>query len=66
MISIAERNIDTGFDLAMGLAGARNLADVMDLQAAYWRKLRGEMRTPADKGHSSSSKARGRVPSRKQ
>jgi hypothetical protein len=38
-IDLAERNINTGFDLATGLAGARNLAEVMELQAAYWRKL---------------------------
>jgi len=45
IINIAERNIDTGFDLATGLAGARNLAEVMELQAAYWSKLLGEFRT---------------------
>lgn len=45
IINIAERNIDTGFDLATGLAGARNLAEVMQLQAAYWSKLLGEFRT---------------------
>ena len=45
---------DTG---PMGLAGARNLAEVMELQAAYWSKLLGKFRTQA-----ASSKAR--VPSR--
>ena len=44
-IDLAERNINTGFDLATGLAGARTLAEVMELQAAYWRKLLGELRT---------------------
>ena len=44
MIDAAERNINTGFDLATGLAGARNLAEVMELQAAYWRKVLGELR----------------------
>jgi phasin len=38
IIDIAERNVSTGFDLAMSLAGARNLAEVMNLQADYWRK----------------------------
>jgi hypothetical protein len=42
-IDLAERNINTGFDLASGLVGARNLAEVMELQAAYWRKLFGEV-----------------------
>jgi hypothetical protein len=32
-IDLAERNSNTGFDLATGLAGARNLAEVMELQA---------------------------------
>ena len=44
-IDLAERNINTGFDLATGLAGARNLAEVMELQATYWHKLLGEFRT---------------------
>ena len=40
-IDLAGRNVNTGFDLAMGLAGARNLAEVMELQATYWHKLLG-------------------------
>ena len=43
-IDLAERNINTGFDLATGLAGARNFGEVMELQATYWRKLLGELR----------------------
>ena len=38
IIDIAERNLSTGFDLAMSLAGAKNLAQVMNLQADYCRK----------------------------
>ena len=38
---IAERNINTGFDLAMGLTRAKSFAEAMELQAAYWRKLFG-------------------------
>ena len=63
IIDIAERNIDTGFDLATGLAGARNLAEVTELQAAYWRKVLGEIQT-YQAGRALSSKAR--VPSRNQ
>ena len=37
-MDIARRNIDTGFDLAKSLAGARDLAEIVELQAAYWRK----------------------------
>ena len=39
MIDVAERNMDMSFDLAIGLTGARNLAEVMELQAAYWHKI---------------------------
>ena len=60
-IDRAERNINTGFDFAAGLAGARNLAEVMELQAAYWSKVLGEFRTH-QAGRTLSSKAR--VPSR--
>ena len=60
-IDRAERNINTGFDFAAGLAGARNLAEVMELQAAYWSKVLGELRTH-QAGRTLSSKAR--VPSR--
>jgi phasin len=38
VIDIAHRNIDSGFDLAKSLAGAKNLAEVVELQGAYWRK----------------------------
>jgi phasin len=38
IIDIARRNVLTGFDLAKSLAGAKNLADMVELHAAYWRK----------------------------
>ena len=38
IIDIAQRNINSGFDLAKDLAGAKNLAEAMELQANYWRK----------------------------
>lgn len=38
VMDIAQRNINSGFDLAQSLAGARNLAEIIELQAAYWRK----------------------------
>ena len=44
LIDLAERNINTGFDLATGLAGARDFGEVMELQVTYWRKLLGELR----------------------
>ena len=45
IMDITERNISTGFDLATGLAGARNLTEVMELQSAYWRKQLSRLQT---------------------
>ena len=58
MIDVAERNINAGFNLATNLAGARNLAEVMELQAAYWRKLFGELKAQAEKERLLSKKTR--------
>ena len=38
IIDIAQRNVNSGFDLAKTLAGAKNLTDIVQLQAAYWQK----------------------------
>lgn len=38
VIDIAQRNINSGFDLGKSLVGAKNLAEAMELQAAHWRK----------------------------
>lgn len=38
IIDISQRNLNSGFDLAKSLAGAKNLAEIVELQAAYWRK----------------------------
>jgi phasin len=38
IIDIARRNVDASFDLATSLAGAKNLTDIVQLQAAFWRK----------------------------
>jgi hypothetical protein len=46
-IDIARRNINTGFGFAASLAGAKNLAEVMELQATYWRKQLGELAAQA-------------------
>jgi hypothetical protein len=36
-----DSNINNSFDLATALAGAKDLAEVVELQAAYWRKQLG-------------------------
>jgi phasin len=38
VIDIAQRNVNSGFDLAKGLAGAKTVSEAVELQAGYWRK----------------------------
>lgn len=38
IIDITQRNMNSGFDLAKSLASAKNLAEMVELQGAYWRK----------------------------
>jgi hypothetical protein len=61
IMNIAERNINSGFDLATRLAGAKNLAEAMELQGAYWRKQLDEMRKQAEEVRVLSSKAAANV-----
>jgi hypothetical protein len=46
-IDITRRNINTRFGLVERLAGAKNLAEAMELQTAYWRKQVGELAAQA-------------------
>ena len=45
---IVERNISSGFDLASRLAGAKNVAEALEVQADYWRKQLGELSMQAE------------------
>jgi phasin len=38
VIDIAERNVNSGFDLAKSLAGAKTVPQAVELQSEYWRK----------------------------
>jgi phasin len=38
IVDIARRNVDASFDLATSLAGAKNLTDIVQLQAVFRRK----------------------------
>ena len=58
IIELAERNIDTSFDLATNLCRAKNFAEVMELQTAYWQKQFGELKTIADEVRRRSAKTR--------
>jgi hypothetical protein len=55
-IDIARRNINSGFGLAERLAGARNFAEAMELQATYWRKQLGELSFQAGEMRTLSTK----------
>jgi phasin len=38
IVALARRNVDASFDLATSLASAKDLTDIVQLQAAFWRK----------------------------
>jgi phasin len=38
IVDIARRNVEASFELATSLAGAKTLADMVELQSAFWRK----------------------------
>ena len=56
IIDIARRNVDAGFDLASSLAGAKTLTDIMELQAAFWRKQFGVLTAQAEEVRALSTK----------
>ena len=56
IIDIAQRNINSGFDLARNLAAAKNLAEAMELHAAYWKKQFGALQSQAEEMRTLSSK----------
>ena len=58
---IARRNVNSTFDLATSLAGAKDLADVVKLQAAYWRKQVEALTAQAEEVRTLSTKVTGRA-----
>ena len=60
-IEIARRNINTGFGLAVTLARAKNLAEIIELQAAYWNKHLGELAAQAGEMRALSTKVTANV-----
>jgi phasin len=56
IIDIAWRNLNSSFDLAKSLAGAKSLADMVELQAAYWRKQFGTLTAQAEEVRELSTK----------
>jgi phasin len=56
VIDIAQRNINSSFDLVKSLAGAKNLAEAMELHGAYWRKQLDALATQAEEMRALSTK----------
>ena len=56
IVDIAQRNVNSAFDLAKSLAGAKNLAEIVELQAAYWQKLLGALKSQAEEVRALSTK----------
>jgi phasin family protein len=56
IIDIARRNLNSSFDLAKSLVGAKNLADMVELQTAYWQKQFGALTAQAEEVHALSTK----------
>jgi phasin len=48
IVDIARRNVDASFDLATSLVGAKDLADIVELQRAYWQKQFGALASQAE------------------
>jgi phasin len=56
IIEIAQRNVNSGFDLARSLATAKNLAEVVELRAIYWRKQLSALAAQAEEVRELSAK----------
>lgn len=48
VIDITQRNINSSFEFAKSLAGAKTLAEAMELHANYWRKQLGTLKDQAE------------------
>ena len=56
IVDIARRNVGASFDLAKSLAAAKSLADMVELQAAFWRKQFGVLTAQAEEVRALSTK----------
>ena len=48
VIDITQRNINSGFDFAKSLVGAKTLAEAMELHSTYWKKQLSALRAQAE------------------
>ena len=56
IVDIAKRNVNSVFDLAKSLAGAKKLTDTVGLQAAYWRNQFDALTAQAEEVRTLSTK----------
>jgi len=56
IIDIAHQNLSSVFDLANSLARAKDLAEMVELQAAYWQKQFSALTTQAEEVRALSTK----------
>jgi len=56
IVDIARRNVTSSFDLAKTLAGAKSLTDMVEVQAAFWRKQFGILAAQAEEVRALSTK----------
>jgi phasin len=56
IVDIAQRNVNSVFDLAKSLAGAKKLTDIVELQAAHWQKQFDALTAQAEEVHALSTK----------
>jgi len=56
IVDIARRNVEASFELATSLAGAKTLADMVELQSAFWRKQFGVLTAQAEEVRALSTK----------
>jgi phasin len=61
IIEIAQRNLNSGFDLARSLATAKTLAEMVELRAAYWRKQFSVLAAQAEEVRALSAKVAGEM-----
>ena len=48
MVDITQRNINSGFEFAKSLIGAKNLAEAMELHSSYWQKQLSALKAQAE------------------
>jgi phasin len=61
IMEIAQRNLNSGFDLARSLATAKTLAEMVELRATYWRKQFSVLAAQAEEVRALSAKVAGEM-----